>query len=479
MTMTNTELQESAQAFFCLIADKLGKDKTKKLFADYYKKAKIKGDYDVKKKESKAAIAFFEEKGVKEALKKATVTNINTIKTIDEVKSFIITKKDWFISSMKIAEKLLSGVQKLFSTFPNIAAPGLLGIYYAHGDEAVMGTIKELFLTANKNSGNKFGDINKWTPADIYFASKDGKESLKQMVSDIDSKTTLNIPNLNNDIIKLVDGGHLLPISLKMVKKNAILEKVNINMTEQDKLITSIKYKHYTMNLWKSGEVKTIPSLVEIKKQTSEIIKQIGKEFSKKDQNKSDSYREMKIYFDIGGAGTGMSRKEANFQIRHTPASKGRPSAGLKIVLQYAGSSAQHGQLVGIEGLSKTISEVDPQFGGDLKTEFYKRYEIYKTAANTFIDEHGGSAMYNSKGPEAPKEKLKFNTIIGALSANFLMDPFRKKIADYFNESRNKRRKIIKGLGASRSKNDRVFQEIFTYASSRSPGAAPFLVAKD
>lgn len=471
MSQANTELQESAQAFFCFIADDLGQIKTKKLFAKYYQKAKIKGDYDAKKKESKAAKEFFEEKVVIDALAKTNVTNIKTLKNENEVKQFIITKKEWFISSMRIAEKLVSDVSALFKKFPNIKAPSLQGIYYAHGDDVVMANISKLFSAANQNSGKKFGNINKWCPADIYFASKDGKITLSNLADDKDGMETIDITNLNAHIVGLIKGGHLLPISLKLVKDHVILEKVNINMTEQERLITSIRYEKCTMNLFSNAGFGPGGPNVIIKK-----ISKSSPEKSSTNKKDEEGYRDMRIYFDVGGPNTGMSKKKANFHIRHVASSGGKPSTNLKVVLQYAGSSAQHGQLASIDGLCETISKIDSDFGRALQSCFNSNYNNYKTNAEKFINNLGGKEMYKSKKKE---EKLKFNHIIGALSAKYLMDPFRKEINGYFNNQTNKRRRLLKSIGMSVSKNDRILQEIFTYASSRSPGSAPFLVAKD
>ena len=52
-----------------------------------------------------------------------------------------------------------------------------------------MDNIDTLFKYANKND-KKFGDINKWSPADIYFVSDAAKEEVTKQADEADENKT-------------------------------------------------------------------------------------------------------------------------------------------------------------------------------------------------------------------------------------------------------------------------------------------------
>ena len=87
-----------------------------------------------------------------------------------------------------------------------------------------MENIGELYKRANETQKNLitegskgivFSNINKWSPADIYFASPAAK---KQISDEVQSRKKMTFSILNRMISKMITEGQLLPLSLK--KKN-------------------------------------------------------------------------------------------------------------------------------------------------------------------------------------------------------------------------------------------------------------------
>ena len=102
---------------------------------------------------------------------------------------------DWFISSLKIGQVVLQQVGKITPKLSSsIIPPGWSNIFYVRGDEEIMGNITECFNSANKQSAGKlinnqsFGNLNKWSPADIYFASKKGKDVISELANNPETK---------------------------------------------------------------------------------------------------------------------------------------------------------------------------------------------------------------------------------------------------------------------------------------------------
>ena len=111
-----------------------------------------------------------------------------------------------------------------------------------------MGNLTKIFKHTNKKVKERnrelgindltFNDLNKWSPADIYLASKQGQRTLKEIASG----KTLNKPimigktaisSLNsfmsfaifNAVMKeMIDNGDILPLSLKKAPNKDSLE---------------------------------------------------------------------------------------------------------------------------------------------------------------------------------------------------------------------------------------------------------------
>lgn len=217
-----TAKTEGAQALFCSIADYLGDREVAKSFDKnkYKNYGEFLSNYTPPSGE-----------GIGVIVKKAYKQNIKTDATLEEIEQLLFEQPTWFHSSMSIAKKMITEIDSISKKFSRIKRANWSDIFYVRGDAEVMGTISELFKRANQtlkaNPGVKgFGNINKWSPADIYFASDKSKRILSARVSKSD---TLTFDELNNIISDLIESGELLPLSLKKQSGEVTIDKVNFD----------------------------------------------------------------------------------------------------------------------------------------------------------------------------------------------------------------------------------------------------------
>ena len=165
-----TALAESSQALFCAIADFLGERKSKKVF-DIEKYLTY---IDFKRSIGKQAVATAE--------KRIRTPGI----TLLDIEEFLFKNNDWYKSSILIALKLVKDLIRVDADF-KIKQEGFQKLFYFRGDQLVMGNIEKLFKIANKSpitikNQVKFGNVNKWNPADIYLASNKAKIDIAKAV---------------------------------------------------------------------------------------------------------------------------------------------------------------------------------------------------------------------------------------------------------------------------------------------------------
>jgi hypothetical protein len=428
MAITNTPEAEGAQALFCYIADVLGAKKTAQEYKPYLGKVK-------------QATEFFDK--YKEIVNKAYSSGaVKTEKSKDTIIKFIEKNDDWFISSLRISQYIIEEVGNISGKFQKITKPSWDNLFYRHGDDEVMGGMSKLFKSANEEfkraSGSKFfGDINKWSPADIYFASDFGRNVLKKLNDEPETKKfNLKFAKLNQAIGNLIENGDLLPLSLKQVKKNVVIKKVNFNRSDEEKLLAETFGQGVKPYKIMTGSYEA----------------------------KNQSFKFIKPY--VGGRDIRVKLKSGNYQgdlqFRHTPASGGRPSSGFKVVLVYAGASALGGQVASFDILVEQIKINDPIFARKMADTFKKGITQFIKDMNIYNEYGGGKMRYNSKDK---KMKTKFNDDAGAISALVLMNPLRKVINDYFKTPNEKVHNVVRS--------------IFSYVASRTVNSSPFVIAKD
>ena len=438
MAITNTPEAEGAQALFCYIADILGAKKTKTEFTPYINKAKDSSE-------------FFD-------IYKSTINSgytsgaVKTEKSKDTIIRFIEKNDDWFMSSLKIALYLITEIDDFVSKkFAKIQAPKAQGLFYKHGDDEVMDGMAKLFKSANeeykKAKGSLFfGNINKWSPADIYFATAKAKKEIKKMVENPETKkNNLKFSVLNTSIGKMIKAGELLPLSLKQVKRDVVLKQVNFSRKAEEELLAetyATGVKPYNVM---QGSFKTGPKLFKF-----DVPYSKGRE----------GYRDIRAKIKSG-------KYTGDLQFRHTPASNGRPSQGFKVVLKYDGASALGGQVTSFPILVEQIKINDPEFAKKMAETFKKGYTEFEKAMKLYNQFGGGNMRYKPPSNVKNKKELKdkFNDDVGAISALTLMNPLRKVISDYFKRPSEKTHNVMR--------------TIFAYVASRTINSSPFVIAKD
>tara|TARA_Y100000592_G_C5438664_1_gene302145 strand:- start:56 stop:1444 length:1389 start_codon:yes stop_codon:yes gene_type:complete len=187
----------------------------------------------------------------KSEIKKVSRKVITPGVSLNSIEDLLNSDNEWFLSSVNIANKLLFETRKLARATHNKIKPKGIDLFYVRGDKNVFGSIDKLWKhtneatkKANRLEGKNslvFNNINKWSPADIYLASKDAQRLLKSLASGkkVNFKsgkmTITSIANfvdfsiLNLFVKQLIDDGDLLPLSLKKSpdKKNTIIKTIN------------------------------------------------------------------------------------------------------------------------------------------------------------------------------------------------------------------------------------------------------------
>ena len=225
-----TALQEAAQALFCSLADYLGERETNKVFD----KSTYKTYDDFVRKYDPPG-----NKNITQLIKESFKSNVNAPGvSLKDIETFLSSDKSWFHSSMNIAKKVLSEVETINKKFNRIKNVKWSNIVYVRGDEEVMGNIQTLFSRANKvlkeveGGGSAFGDINKWSPADIYLASDKADKKILEEIKDAEAKKGYTFEQLNTCINKLIEEGELVGLSLKKSVTSASLKKINFNRSK-------------------------------------------------------------------------------------------------------------------------------------------------------------------------------------------------------------------------------------------------------
>ena len=427
MPVMSTDEAEGAQALFCFIADTLGSKKTNQEFKHYLSKVK-------------KAPEFFDTH--KRLIDRAFSSNaVKTLKTKEAIIKYIEENNDWFLSSLATAQYVINYIDKISSNFSYIKKPGWQDLFYRHGDDEVMSVMNDLYNSANAQSAKQdgktfFGNINKWTPADIYFASAEARSFFKKLSNDKETKdNNLTFAVLNEHIGDMIESGDLLPLSLKKVVKDVIIKKVNFSRSKEEKLLADTIC---------TGVQKWDPMVGSFQMSNREF--------------KLSQYsggRDIYITLNSGKA-------KGRIQIRHTPTSGGQPQKGLKVILGYVGSSALGGQVVGIPLLTKIIRQVDPTFANKLTTSFNENYKKFEKAAIAYNEYGGGRERYKSANKVI---KRQFNNDYGAISGLTVMNALRPLITDYFRKPGEKQHNVVRA--------------IFAYTASRTINSSPFVIAKD
>lgn len=234
------KLSESSQALFCAVVDYLGKP--------------INGrnrpaNYPAFKKEYGAIV-----NRVKNKVKTGSVS-------VSSIERYLTENKDWYESSINIANELFNATKKIAKKTYNRIKPVGISLFYIRGDKGTRDIMSDIALiwkytnTAVKKRNRlegindlTFNDINKWSPADIYLASQRGRMMMRQLASGkvmsrgvkigktkIDSLTSMTSFSVLNAMMKqMMEDGDILPLSLKKAPRQDSVVIKTINFMEND-----------------------------------------------------------------------------------------------------------------------------------------------------------------------------------------------------------------------------------------------------
>ncbi len=264
---SSTDLAESSQALFCALADYVGIPTINEKFRLNSKSVTINNVFDIDDENNNTYEKFsfnWSKKYPRTSIKSLFEKHVESGKvSFLEIEKFLTGSglKDkvalgWFKSSILIGKYLVIKINTISSKFRYIQDEGISAtkIFYAHQDNKIMDNIQILFSEANKNqkelrdgvskgeSQVPFGNLNKWSPADIYLATKKAEKDIETLIKNKKGLTFLGKDGLNNFISNLIKSGQLLPLSLKKTTKTVKLEKVNFVRASEEAKINKVSF---------------------------------------------------------------------------------------------------------------------------------------------------------------------------------------------------------------------------------------------
>ena len=432
-----TTIAETAQALFCAIADFIGfgridKSLNTKLYPTYddFKECWIASDHGIT---------------IEEIFKRQVDAPGVTLGDIEKLFHGGTSGNDWYRSSVNIAVTLLKRIGEISKKFTKIRGPGWKHILYQRGDDPVMQTIAGLYKVANntqkeinKNAPKKgviFGDVNKWSPADIYLGSNKSKIMLQESLKEAQNKQCCGytFTHLKQTICRLIADGELLPLSLKKQPKLPVtIQQVNfdrqfeIDAFNQYKYhgLRPIKWKRYTGTVRRNGKIDPA------------------------------EFRDILLYISPG--------KTNHIKIRHVAESTDGGTFKAEFMGTAAGA-ARGGSIGSPQGLANIIRIVDPKFAdkwlSDCKVAMKKYGEVIKTPRMLELKKQSPRTEYN-------RLKAKYS---GVYVANVIMPPLINWLVEGSKRV---------GKGTKQSRSTKFIRLIFEYISSRTSNSARFVIAK-
>ena len=406
-------LGESAQALFCAVADLAGLSKMKKnLTLEKYP------TYTLFKKDKK------NKQYISDAWKATNLVGVS----LSQIEKFLTSDKEWYESSVLIATAMLEKINSVSAKFAKVKTPGI-DIFYsrgATGGQSVMNDIDNLWTLANKND-KKFGDINKWSPADIYFVSTKARKVIKTEITEANTNKSYTWTELNSVCNKLIKSGDLLPLSLKkVISGKPLIVLYNFSRSKDEKDLADCKY------------IKC---------------------------KKSGTGRDMQIIFKNAGS---------QLKFRHDPHhTKFGANKALKGEIIVQGMGGRLGSIGSISILLSVIEDAGTksakQFHTDLTKAWNTGWKKYTKGIDNLNNDYGVAAT-DSHSKLKRKTYDQYKADRASLSQKTLMSSILPVIEKYF-EKHKKSKKAF-------SDSDIMVQAFIKYASSRSPKSGKFVIAK-
>ncbi len=396
-----TALLESAQALFSSVADNVGASNIDKAFdlKTYPTFTDFRDKYNAK---------------LEQAYRRVDTPGV----MYNDILQFLTANNDWYISSNLIAVELIKQIETIDKDY-NIKAKGYQNLFYFRGDKDVMGTIQKLWSMANKmpitvKNQTRFGDINKWSPADIYLASKKAKDKLRTTLAEA-KPNSFGFPQLNVLISDLIDSGDMLPLSLKKTTKKAIIQLVNFD---------------------RKGEIKALKNLV-VKGTTD------WKPYKKVAFGKKTETRDMRILL-----------KSGDIKLRHDPSAK-------RFVAEFlgGGAEARGGSIGSMRVFAELLSFVDRQTAVKVK-------KLYEDGEKMYFKQI--APVIKQRAKLEKKNKDLFNFKRGEISALNIINKVMPVLKKWFRRTDKRSQQQI---------NDFVLI-MYQYVTSRTPLSGKFVIAK-
>jgi hypothetical protein len=502
---------ESSQALFCAFVDLVGDGAAKKIFFE-------KGNFPNGKMvyETYQKFVGYDDKGKKlspsKVKDKQLIQNRKNIEiafgetdtpamNLDAMEDFLGSNKPWFYSSVVIAVKLISDLHSKtaggisLAAYKGLGRKGMGNIDYVRGDKDVMGNIEKIFKVCMNNQkakatvlkgmqGVPFKDANKWSPADIYYASDKAKTRIQKFLTEAedDSYEPTYYHHLNTMIHELMVSGDLLGVSLKKQPdpKNVKISLVNFSQGIKDTILTDIHYKSHNVPTGRKSfknitpdpkggkrEVKAPP-----KSKKKVIIRWPGGAVPTKKESNDMPGRDFVITLE-GGSNAG------NIQMRHDPSNN-----GWKVDFKGKGSGARAGSVTSYGIFCDIWALVDKSTAntfrsamGDARTAFTTKVKQFMndtkkvqrlqqipfktvTDAGKWITK-GGKTWFRFKSSAYDFQK-------GEISAITFMNAILPILTAWFNRTDKK----------AKSQQDAFCQLIFQYVTSRHPESGKFIIVK-
>ena len=367
-----TALAESSQALFCAVADFLGERKSDKLL-------------DIKKyltfTDFKRAVG---EQVISKAEKRISTPGVS----LSDIEEFLLKNNDWYKSSSLIALKLVKDITGIDADF-KLKQEGFQKLFYFRGDQEVMGNIEKLFKIANSSpitvaNQVKFGNVNKWSPADIYLATEKARKDIGDAVLKAKPKTYSFI-DLNILTSNLIDSGDLLPLSLKKTTKTVQLQKVNFDKKSEIKALEKVSLSPKKVTNWQP--YKKVP-------------------FGTKGET-----RDMRAFLNNGG----------EIKFRHDPSAK-------RFVAEFigGGAEARGGSIGSIKLFCELFALVDKETSRQVLKEYQEGEKLY------FEDL---KLIENLRG----KDKKLFDFERGSISALNIINRIMPILKNWFTKTDKKK----------------------------------------
>ena len=367
-----TALAESSQALFCAVADFLGERKSDKLL-------------DIKKyltfTDFKRAVG---EQVISKAEKRIRTPGVS----LSDIEEFLLKNNDWYKSSSLIALKLVKDITGIDADF-KLKQEGFQKLFYFRGDQEVMGNIEKLFKIANTSpitvaNQVKFGNVNKWSPADIYLATEKARKDIGDAVLKAKPKTYSFI-DLNILTSNLIDSGDLLPLSLKKTTKTVQLQKVNFDKKSEIKALEKVSLSPKKVTNWQP--YKKVP-------------------FGTKGET-----RDMRAFLNNGG----------EIKFRHDPSAK-------RFVAEFigGGAEARGGSIGSIKLFCELFALVDKETSRQVLKEYQEGEKLY------FEDL---KLIENLRG----KDKKLFDFKRGSISALNIINRIMPILKNWFTKTDKKK----------------------------------------